>query len=52
MILGAFIAVTAAGKLNLALSLLLRGAAAIVEAYLIDWPIVYLIARKGFGFSR
>src|SRR5271170_6800972 len=52
VILGAFIAVTAAGKLNLAWSLLLRGVAAIVEAYLIYWPIVYLIARKGFGFSR
>ena len=43
---------TAAGKLNLASSLLLRGVAAIVEAYLIYWPVVYLIARKGFGFSR
>ncbi len=52
VILGAFIAVTAAGKLNLASSLLLRGVAAIAEAYLIYWPIVYLIARKGFGFSR
>jgi uncharacterized membrane protein YadS len=52
VILGAFIAVTAAGKLNLASSLLLRGVAAIVEAYLIYWPVVYLIARRGFGFSR
>ena len=52
VLLGAFIAVTAAGKLNLASSLLLRGVAAIVEAYLIYWPVVYLIARKGFGFSR
>jgi len=52
VILGAFIAVTAAGKLNLASSLLLRGVAAIVEAYLIYWPVVYLIARKGFGFGR
>ena len=31
---------------------MLRGLAAIVEAYLIYWPVVYLIARKGFGFSR
>src|ERR1700675_3131555 len=31
---------------------MLRGATAIIEAYLIYWPIVYLIARKGFGFSR
>jgi uncharacterized membrane protein YadS len=30
----------------------LRGVAAIIEAYLIYWPVVYLIARKGFGFSR
>ncbi|MBV8794194.1 MAG: putative sulfate exporter family transporter, partial [Hyphomicrobiales bacterium] len=52
VILGAFIAVTMASKLTLASSLMLRGVAAIVEAYLIYWPILYLIARKGFGFSR
>jgi uncharacterized membrane protein YadS len=52
VILGAFIAVTAAGKLNLASSLLLRGLAAIVEAYLIYWSVVYFVARKYFGFSR
>jgi uncharacterized membrane protein YadS len=52
VILGAFVAVTMTSKLTLASSLMLRGVAAIVEAYLIYWPIVYLIARKGFGFSR
>ena len=52
VILGAFLAVTAAGKLNLATSLLIRGAAAIVEAYLIYWAVVYFVARKWFGFSR
>ena len=52
VILGASIAVTVASKLTLASSLMLRGLAAIVEAYLIYWPVVYLIARKGFGFSR
>jgi uncharacterized membrane protein YadS len=52
VILGAFIAVTMASKLTLAWSLMLRGLAAIIEAYLIYWPVVYLIARKGFGFSR
>jgi uncharacterized membrane protein YadS len=52
VILGGFFAVTAAGKLNLASSLLLRGAAAIVEAYLIYWAVVYLVARKWFGFNR
>jgi uncharacterized membrane protein YadS len=52
VILGGFFAVTAAGKLGFASSLLLRGVAAIVEAYLIYWAVVYFIARKWFGFSR
>jgi uncharacterized membrane protein YadS len=52
VILGGFFAVTAAGKLNLASSLLLRGIAAIVEAYLIYWAVVYFVARKWFGFNR
>jgi hypothetical protein len=38
--------------LNLASALLLRGAAAIVEAYLIYWAVIYYISRKWFGFSR
>jgi uncharacterized membrane protein YadS len=52
VILGGFFAVTAAGKLNFASSVLLRGVAAIVEAYLIYWAVVYYVARKWFGFSR
>jgi uncharacterized membrane protein YadS len=52
VILGAFLAVTAAGKLTLASSLVLRGIAAIVEAYLIYWAVVYYVARKWFGFNR
>src|SRR3954447_21772957 len=52
VILGAVFAVTAAGKLNLATSLLLRGTAAIIEAYLIYWAVVYFVARKYFGFNR
>jgi uncharacterized membrane protein YadS len=52
VILGAFLAVIAVGRLNLASSLLLRGAAAIIEAYLIYWAVVYYVARKWFGFSR
>src|SRR6201991_875737 len=52
VILGATVAVTAAGRLSLASSLLLRGAAAIVEAYLIYWAVIYFVARKWFGFSR
>ncbi|MBB3213231.1 putative membrane protein YadS [Herbaspirillum sp. Sphag1AN] len=52
VILGGFIAVTIAGKLSLATSVLLRGLAAIVEAYLIYWAVVYFVARKWFGFNR
>jgi uncharacterized membrane protein YadS len=52
VILGGVFAVTAAGRLNLASSLLLRGVAAIVEAYLIYWAVVYFVARKWFGFNR
>jgi uncharacterized membrane protein YadS len=52
VILGGFIAVTAAEKLALASSLLVRGIAAIVQAYLIYWAVVYFVARKWFGFSR
>jgi uncharacterized membrane protein YadS len=52
VILGAVFAVTAAGKLNLATSLLLRGTAAIIEAYLIYWAVIYFVARKWFGFNR
>src|SRR5579871_398273 len=52
VILGGFLAVTFASRLNLATSLVLRGVAAIVEAYLIYWAVVYFIARKWFGFSR
>jgi len=44
--------VTFAARLNLASSLVLRGIAAIVEAYLIYWAVVYFIARQWFGFSR
>jgi uncharacterized membrane protein YadS len=52
VILGGFMAVTIAGKLSLATSVLLRGIAAIIEAYLIYWSVVYFVARKWFGFSR
>lgn len=52
VILGGFIAVTVVGKLSFASSLLLRGVAAIVEAYLIYWAVVYFVARKWFGFNR
>jgi len=52
VILGGFLGITAAEKLSLATSLMFRGLAAIIEAYLIYWAVVYYIARKWFGFSR
>ncbi|MDR3400759.1 MAG: putative sulfate exporter family transporter [Pandoraea sp.] len=52
VVLGAFIAVTVAERLSFASSILLRGIAAIVEAYLIYWSVVYFIARKWFRFPR
>ena len=30
----------------------MRGVAAIIEAYLIYWAVVYFVARKWFGFNR
>src|SRR5262252_6689384 len=52
VILGGFLGVTAAEKLGLATSLMFRGLAAIIEAYLIYWAVMYFVARKWFGFSR
>src|SRR5262245_4595131 len=52
VILGGFLAITAAEKLSLATSLMFRGLAAIIEAYLIYWAVVYYVARKWFRFSR
>jgi uncharacterized membrane protein YadS len=52
VILGAFLAVTIAGRLSFASSIVLRGVAAIVEAYLIYWAVVYFVARRYFGFNR
>ncbi|MDR2214833.1 MAG: YeiH family protein [Nevskiaceae bacterium] len=52
VILGAYLAVMAAGRASFAASLVLRGVAAIVEAYLIYWAVIYFIARKWFGFTR
>ena len=52
VILGGFLGITAAEKLSLATSLMFRGLAAIIEAYLIYWAVVYYIARKWFRFSR
>ena len=52
VILGGFLGITAAEKLSLATALMFRGLAAIIEAYLIYWAVVYFVARKWFKFSR
>ncbi|HWT78838.1 MAG TPA: putative sulfate exporter family transporter, partial [Candidatus Methylomirabilis sp.] len=52
VILGASLGVQAAGATGLAKAVMFRGFAAIVEAYLIYWALVYLVARKLFKFSK
>lgn len=52
VLLGGFLGVTAAEKLNLATSLMFLGLAAIIVAYLIFWSVVYYVARVWFKFSR
>ena len=52
VLLGAGLGVKAAGAAGLVTSIMFRGLAAIIEAYLIYWALVYLIARKFFRFSR
>lgn len=52
VILGGFVAVTAAEKFSLASTVVLRGIAAIIEAYLVYWAVVYWIARRWFRFNR
>jgi len=52
VILGGFLGIAALEQRALATSVMFRGACAIVEAYLIYWPIVYFVSRRYFGFSR
>ena len=52
VIMGVGLGVKSAEQLGLATSMMFRGLCAIVEAYLIYWAVVYLIARKYFKFSR
>jgi uncharacterized membrane protein YadS len=52
VILGGTVGVKAAEQLGLASSVMWRGLAAIIEAYLIYWAVVYFVARRWFGFNR
>ncbi|NHM26531.1 putative sulfate exporter family transporter [Desulfofundulus sp. TPOSR] len=51
VILGAAIGIKTVGALGLASTVIFRGLCAVVEAYLIYWPVVYFIARKYFRFT-
>ncbi|MFH0848079.1 MAG: putative sulfate exporter family transporter [archaeon] len=52
VILGASIGVKAVAAFSLATVVLFRGLGAIIEAYLIYWPLVYLISRKYFRLPK
>ncbi|KLU63813.1 MULTISPECIES: putative sulfate exporter family transporter [Desulfosporosinus] len=51
VILGATLGIKALGSVNLASTVIIRGLCAIVEAYLIYWPVVYFISRKWFKMT-
>ena len=52
VILGGVLGVAAVEQWGLAKAVMFRGLCAIVEAYLIYWALVYVVARKCFKFSR
>ncbi len=52
VILGASLGAKAAESMGLASAILFRGLCASVEVYLIDWAVVYLVARTVFKFKR
>lgn len=51
-LMGALLGLKSAQAFGLASAVLFRGLCAIIEAYLIYWALVYIIARKYFKFSR
>lgn len=52
VIYGAGLGFKAAEASDRTYAILFRGLAAIIEAYLIYWAVVYYMARRFFGFSR
>jgi uncharacterized membrane protein YadS len=52
VVLGAGLGAKAAESMGLASAILFRGLCASIEVYLIDWAIVYLVARTLFKFNR
>lgn len=51
VILGMAIGIKTVGALSLASTVILRGMCAVIEAYLIYWPVVYFISRRYFKFT-
>jgi uncharacterized membrane protein YadS len=51
-LMGALLGIKSAQAFQLASAVLFRGLCAIIEAYLIYWALVYLIARRWFKFTR
>lgn len=51
VILGASIGIKTIEAASLAGTVIVRGLCAVVEAYLIYWPVVYFISRKYFKFT-
>jgi uncharacterized membrane protein YadS len=51
VILGMAIGIKTVGAMSLAGTVIIRGLCAVIEAYLIYWPIVYFISRRYFKFT-
>lgn len=51
VILGAAIGIKTVGAMDLGKTVIIRGLCAVVEAYLIYWPVVYFVSRKYFRFT-
>ncbi|MDI6908076.1 MAG: putative sulfate exporter family transporter [Thermoanaerobacterales bacterium] len=51
VILGSALGIKFLGAMDLASTVILRGLCAIVEAYLIYWPVVYFVSRKWFKMT-
>ena len=51
VILGMTIGIKTVGAMGLASTVIFRGICAVVEAYLIYWPVVYILSRKVFKFT-
>jgi uncharacterized membrane protein YadS len=52
VIMGAALGAKAAESMGLASAILFRGLCASIEVYLLDWAVVYLVARTVFKFNR